>query len=243
MKTILWMASALLLIACDNAQEGGKQDQDKGPDPKVLQDPSLPAWKEKAPDEFKAKFTTSKGDFVIEVKREWAPLGADRFYTLVKNGFFDDARFFRVVKDFMAQFGINGDPKVSKAWRDQKIQDDPVVKSNVRGWVTYAMAGPNTRTTQLFINFKDNSFLDRQKFSPFGQVVEGMDVVDHLYNGYGDGPPRGRGPDQGRIQADGNEYLKKDFKELDYIKTARIVGKEAPKEPPKEPPKDPPKDK
>jgi peptidyl-prolyl cis-trans isomerase A (cyclophilin A) len=202
-----------------------QDDKPKTEIPKALLDPSRPEWKEKAPDKFRVKFTTSKGDFTVVVERAWSPLGADRFHALVKNGYYDDVRFFRVVDNFMAQFGLHGAPAVNKAWRDATIQDDPVVKSNLRGWLTYAMRGPNTRTTQVFINYKDNSSLDGQKFSPFGQVVEGMEVVDKLYSKYGDGPPRGSGPDQKRIHAEGNAYLDAKYKELDFIKTARIVPK------------------
>lgn len=191
---------------------------------KVLLDPSLPEWVGAAPPEFKVKFTTSKGDFVMLVNREWSPRGADRFYGLVKNGFYDDVVFFRVVAGFMAQFGIHPRPEVSAVWREQKIQDDPVTQSNKRGMVCYAKGGANSRTTQVFINYADkNDRLDAMGFSPFGKVIEGMEVVDQLYSGFGDGPPGGRGPNQGRIQAEGNAYLKSEFKELDYIKTARIV--------------------
>lgn len=174
-------------------------------------------------DVYKVKFETSKGDFVVEVHPDWAPLGAAQFKEIVKDGVFDDARFFRVIEGFMVQFGIAGDPEVSTKWRGKQIKDDPNTQSNTRGMVTYAMAGPNTRTSQVFINFGDNSFLDNQGFSPFGKVVEGMDVVDSLYSGYGEGAPQGRGPSQGLIQSKGNEYLKKDFPELDYIKKATIV--------------------
>jgi peptidyl-prolyl cis-trans isomerase A (cyclophilin A) len=184
---------------------------------------------EKAPDVYKAKFDTSKGPFVIEVHRDWAPRAADRFYNLVKNGFYDDTRFFRVLDNFMAQIGINGTPAIQTIWRDAKIQDDPVKESNKRGFVTFASAGANTRTTQFFINFKDNSNLDKPgacgpgcAFPPFGQVTSGMDVVDKLYSGYGEGGPRGKGPEQGRIQAEGNAYLAKDFPKLDYVKKATI---------------------
>jgi peptidyl-prolyl cis-trans isomerase A (cyclophilin A) len=175
-----------------------------------------------APDVFNVKFETSKGDFVIEVHRDWSPKGADRFHELVTQGFYDDVRFFRVLDGFMAQFGINGDPAVSSKWRVSTIQDDPVRKSNTRGFVSYAMAGPNTRTTQIFINYGDNRSLDGQGFSPFGEVVSGMDVVDALHSGYGEGGPRGKGPNQGRIQSEGNAYLKKDFPSLDYVKRAAI---------------------
>jgi peptidyl-prolyl cis-trans isomerase A (cyclophilin A) len=179
--------------------------------------------KEQAPATFKAQFDTSKGLVVIEVRREWAPNGADRFYNLVNNGFFDDGRFFRVISGFMVQFGINGDPKISAQWRSATIPDDPVKQSNKRGFITFATSGPNSRTSQVFINFADNAGLDRQGFSPFGQVATGMDIVDALYSGYGEGAPQGRGPGQGRIQAEGNAYLTKDFPNLDYVKKATIA--------------------
>jgi peptidyl-prolyl cis-trans isomerase A (cyclophilin A) len=181
------------------------------------------ALNEKAPDTYKANFDTSKGTFTITVNRAWAPLGADRFYNLVKNGFFDDARFFRVMEKFMAQVGIHGNPTIAKAWAGARIQDDPVKQSNRRGFVTFATGGPNTRTTQFFINFRDNGGLDKQGFAPFGEVTSGMDVVDRLYAGYGDGPPGGKGPNQGRVQGEGNVYLNKDFPRLDFIKAATIA--------------------
>jgi peptidyl-prolyl cis-trans isomerase A (cyclophilin A) len=180
------------------------------------------ALNEPAPATFKAKFDTSKGPFVIEVHRDWAPNGADRFYNLVKNGFFDNARFFRVISGFMVQFGISGDPKISAHWHDANIPDDPVRQSNTRGMITFATAGPNTRTTQVFINFADNRALNRQGFAPFGQVVSGMSVVDSLFADYGEGAPSGNGPEQGRVQREGNAYLMKDFAQLDYIKKATI---------------------
>jgi len=179
--------------------------------------------KEKAPETYKVNFDTSKGPVVIQVTRAWAPNGADRFYNLVKNGFFNDTRFFRVISGFMVQFGIHGDPAIAAAWRAARINDDPVKESNKRGYITFATAGPNTRTTQVFINFKDNGGLDGQGFAPFGQVISGMDVVDKLYAGYGEGAPSGKGPNQGQIQSEGNTYLKKSFPELDYIKTATIA--------------------
>jgi len=185
-----------------------------------LSDPA--ALNETAPSVYKAKFETSKGPFVIEVNRDWAPNGADRFYNLVKNGFYDNARFFRVLEGFMVQFGINGDPDIAGAWRQADIKDDPVKQSNQRGTVTFATGGPDTRTTQVFINFADNAPLDGQGFSPFGKVVAGMDVVDALYGGYGEGPPDGTGPDQGRLQQEGNAYLQTAFPKLDFIKTATI---------------------
>lgn len=176
-----------------------------------------------APDVYKVRFDTSKGPFVVEVHRAWAPQGADRFYNLVQNRYYDDVRFFRVVSGFMAQFGLSGDPAVNTAWENASIPDDPVVGSNTRGTITFAMAGPNTRTTQVYINLVDNLRLDRMGFAPFGRVIEGMEVVDALHSGYGEGAPRGRGPSQDRIGAEGNAYLTAEFPELDYVKTARIV--------------------
>jgi len=181
-----------------------------------------PALREQAPPVYKAKFDTTKGTFVVEVHRDWAPNGADRFYNLVKNGFYDNVRFFRVISGFMVQFGIHGDPKISAPWREAQLKDDPVKQSNKRGYITYAMAGPNTRTSQVFINFGDNASLDSQGFSPFGRVVTGMEVVDKLNAEYGEGAPRGRGPDQSRMQMEGNAYLTKDFSRLDYVKKATI---------------------
>jgi peptidyl-prolyl cis-trans isomerase A (cyclophilin A) len=180
------------------------------------------ALNEPAPATYNVQFDTSKGAFVVEVHRDWAPNGADRFYNLVKNGFFDSARFFRVISGFMVQFGINGDPKLSAVWREARIKDDPVKKSNARGAITFATAGPDTRTTQVFINYADNSRLDGQGFAPFGTVTSGMDVVDKLYNGYGEGAPSGQGPAQDRIQREGNAYLTSQFSKLDYIKKATI---------------------
>jgi peptidyl-prolyl cis-trans isomerase A (cyclophilin A) len=180
------------------------------------------ALNEQAPATYKAKFDTSKGAFVVEVHRDWAPLGADRFYNLVKNGFYDNSRFFRVISGFMVQFGIHADPKLSAQWRSARINDDPVKQSNQRGMITFATSGPNSRTTQVFINYGSNGGLDRQGFAPFGQVVSGMNVVDGLFSGYGEGAPGGGGPEQGRIQAEGNTYLIKEFSQLDYIKKATI---------------------
>ena len=177
------------------------------------------ALKERAPDKYKAKFDTSAGVFVIEVTRAWAPLGADRFYNLVKNGFYDDVRFFRVLDGFMAQFGMNGDPAIQGVWGKTNFTDDPVKESNKRGYVTFAKTGaPNSRSTQVFINFVDNSSLDKQGFAPFGRVTDGMNVVDKLYSGYG----RDNVPDQGRITTEGNAYLMKSYPKLDYIKKATI---------------------
>jgi cyclophilin family peptidyl-prolyl cis-trans isomerase len=178
---------------------------------------------EKAPETFKAQFETTRGKFTIEVTRSLSPNGADRLYNLVRSGYFKDIAFFRVISGFMCQFGIHGDPSVSAKWREAAIPDDPVKGSNTRGAITFATAGPNSRTTQLFINFGDNRNLDGMGFSPFGKVTEGMDVVDKINSEYGEGAPRGRGPDQGRIQREGNAFLKKDFPNLDYIKSVTIV--------------------
>lgn len=170
-----------------------------------------------APETFQAVFNTTKGRVVIEVTRSLAPNGADRFYNLVRSGYFTDIAFFRVIPGFMCQFGIHGDPDVSAKWRDANLNDDPVKGSNTRGAITFATAGPNTRTTQLFINFGDNGNLDGQGFAPFGKVIAGMDVVDKINGEYGESP------DQGRIQGEGNAYLKKNFPDLDYIKSASIL--------------------
>lgn len=180
-------------------------------------------------DVFYVKFETSKGDVVIEVHPEWAPNGAAHFKELVENKFYDECRFFRVLKDpkpFMAQVGMNGDPKVQAEWGEKTIKDDQVKKSNKRGYVTYAQTGrPNSRSTQIFFNYGDNSFLDGQRFAPFALVVEGMPVLDSLYGDYGEGAPSGRGPSQEGIGNAGNEYLNEKFPKLDYIKTARVVDK------------------
>jgi peptidyl-prolyl cis-trans isomerase A (cyclophilin A) len=185
--------------------------------------PTPPAQPEQAPALYKVKFVTTKGEAVIEVHRDWAPLGADRFYNLVKAGFYDKVKFFRAIPGFMVQFGINGGPAVSRVWKSQPINDDPVTKSNGRGFITFATAGPNTRTTQVFISLVDNQRLDSRGFSPFGQVVSGMEVIDSLYTGYGEGAPGGAGPMQARIEAEGNAYLERDFPRLDGIQTATIV--------------------
>lgn len=178
---------------------------------------------EQAPATYNVNFETTKGTFVVQVTRSLAPLGADRFYNLVKSGFYDNVRFFRVVSGFMVQFGINGDPAVMANWRDKPINDDKVVQGNKRGNITFAMAGPNTRTSQVFINFVDNTNLDGMGFASFGKVTSGMNVVDALNAEYGEGAPRGRGPDQSRMQREGNAYLVKEFPRLDYIKKATIA--------------------
>ena len=188
-------------------------------DPALLHPATL---KEKAPEEFDVTFTTTKGDFVVHVIRSWAPLGVDRFYNLVKHHFFTDAPFFRIVPGFVVQFGLTGDPAVNKAWRDADIKDDRVTQSNTPGTITFATAGPNTRTTQLFINLGSNGPLDRQGFAPFGKVTSGMEVVQSLYAGYGEAP------DQNSITTQGSAYFTKNFPKLDLIKSAKITTSAAP---------------
>lgn len=182
--------------------------------PSLLHPASLTA---KAPAEFKVAFTTSAGNFIVLVHRDWAPLGADRFYNLARRGFFTNASFFRVVPGFVVQFGLNANPAVNKVWDQAKIQDDPVKQSNKRGTLVFATAGPNTRTTQLFINFADNGGLDGRGFAPFAEVVEGMETVDKIYPGYGEQPS------QDLITAQGDAYIAKNFPKIDKIKFARVV--------------------
>jgi peptidyl-prolyl cis-trans isomerase A (cyclophilin A) len=179
----------------------------------------------KAPKQFRVRVNTTKGVFIIHVKRDWAPIGVDRFFNLVRLGYFNSTAFFRVVKGFMAQIGIHGQPATNNAWSRAQIKDDPVKKNNTRGYVTFAKTGrPNSRTTQFFINFSDNQRLDKMGFAPFGFVdAAGMKVVDALYSGYGEGAPRGRGPSQGLFRAQGNAYLQKYYPKLDYIRSATIM--------------------
>lgn len=193
----------------------------------ALMDPTHEAWRQPAPDVFRVRIETSKGPFVIEGHRAWAPRGTDRFYHLVRAGFFDDSRFYRVREGFIVQFGIPGDPAVTAVWTDQTLPDDSVRQSNTRGFIAYAMMGPNTRTTQLYINLDDNARLDAQGFAPIGRVVEGMHVVDQLYAGYGEEAGGGmRGGRQGRILAEGNAHLDRDFPLLDKLVQATIVEEE-----------------
>jgi peptidyl-prolyl cis-trans isomerase A (cyclophilin A) len=184
-------------------------------DPALLKPASLTA---KAPETYEVKLATTKGDIVIQVTRAWAPLGADRFYNLVRHGFYNDAAFFRIVPGFVVQFGLSGDPAVNRAWKNANIKDDPVKESNRPGTLTFATAGPNTRTTQLFINLGNNAPLDGQGFAPFGQVTSGMDVVQKLYSGYGERP------DQGAITNEGKAYIDKNFPNIDKIVTATIAS-------------------
>jgi len=217
-----WIALGLLLLVPAVAAYPEETNQEKTAKHPALLDATLAT--ERAPDLFKVKVATTAGDFVIEVHRDWAPRGADRFYNLVKIGYFDDVAFYRVLKGFMAQVGMNGDPAVSAVWLNARIQDDPAKKSNTKGMVTFAMAAqPNTRSAQIFINYGNNSYLDKSGFAPFGEVVEGFESVQALYNGYGEGAPQGKGPSQSRLFRSGNSYLKGEFPKLDYIVTATIV--------------------
>jgi len=212
-----WRRLAVLLLAA--AACGG----DGGPQEEV--DPLLYPSRldEQAPNRYQVLLETSEGDVRIEVVRAWAPEGADRFYNLVKHGFYDDQRIYRAVDGFMAQWGIHGTPLVDYQWRDESIPDDPVRQSNQRGTITFAKAGPDTRTTEVFINFTDNPGLDDQNFAPFGRVVAGMEVVDAFHTGYGDGPPRGEGPYAAQAQAQGNAYLDTEFPELTVLRRASLV--------------------
>lgn len=228
--TVLLISFLLLVFGCSKEEKqeiAGKEETQEAPtiiqrllqpDPAELNQPS--------PETFKIKFETSKGDFIMEVYRDWSPYGADRLYYLVKHGFYDNVRFFRVIEGFMAQFGYHGNPDVAKVWSDMTFPDDPVKESNLRGYVSFAKSSaPNSRSTNLFINYVDNTHLDQMGFSPIGRVIEGMEVVDQLYSGYGDSSSSGgRGPEQMRIKTEGNEYLKRNFPKLDYMKKARIIS-------------------
>jgi peptidyl-prolyl cis-trans isomerase A (cyclophilin A) len=206
--TAVWIAVlsvSLVAVACSK-----DSDPARGSDSKS---------RAAVPDSFRVRFETTRGNFVVQVFRPWSPRGVDRFHELVNAGYFTDVAFFRVLPGFVAQFGMHGDPAINRQWSDRPIPDDPVVQSNKRGTIVFATAGPDTRGNQFFINFSDNAGLDGQGFSPFGRVVDGMSVVDSIYAGYGEAP------DQSRVAAEGNEYLKRDFPRLDYIKSARVVGR------------------
>lgn len=216
----------IVLVGC-----GSGPAQVKG-DPPVNKAPSLARADgdiqqtagEAGADDYRVKFETTAGNFVVEVHREWAPVGAERFHELVSAGFYNECKFFRVVQKpepFMVQFGISGDPKVMDKWREEKIKDDPVRKSNKKGYITFATSGTDSRTTQVFINYKANTFLDDKGFAPFGEVVEGMEIVEKLYSVYGEAPSR----EQGRIQKEGNKFLEASFPKLDSIKKATLVKK------------------
>ncbi|HUI80096.1 MAG TPA: peptidylprolyl isomerase [Bryobacteraceae bacterium] len=198
-KTLVCAAALLMLAGCSSQPAATAQTKNFGPAPNV----------------FQVILDTTKGPVVIEVHRDWAPIGVDHFYALVKAGYYDGDRFFRVVPGFVVQFGISGDPAATAKWKDMNLTDDPVKESNTVGTVTYATAGPNTRTTQLFINLGNNARLDGQGFAPFGKVISGMDAVMKIYSGYGESP------DQSQIEGRGDAYLH-DFPMLDYIKKATV---------------------
>ena len=206
------IAGSLFFCACSRPTSETKSAEGAGRD----------SHEERGPDTYKVRFESTKGPFVVTVTRAWAPLGADRFYTLVKSGFYDGARFFRVLPKFVVQFGIAGDPAVNTKWHNANLADDPVTQSNRRGTITYGTAGPNTRTTQVFINLADNARLDGKGFAPFGEVTEGMDAVDKFYSEYGEGAPMGAGPSQTTAEAEGTPYFERDFPKLDYVKKASI---------------------
>lgn len=205
------MKTAILLVGICAALSV----QARAPRPSLLKPETVA---EQAPPVFRARIDNSRNAFVIEVHREWAPNAADRFYSLVKSGFYDGCRFFRVLPYFMAQFGIHGDPKIHAAWRSATFPDDPVKMSNRSGYVSFAMTGPNTRTTQVFINYRDNTILDQQGFAPFGRVVEGMSNVTELEAKFGDRP------DQRRIEQEGNAYLLREFPGMSFVTKATIVA-------------------
>ena len=230
MKNLIVAGAILMLLtgysqlnaqekAASEKQEKKQEDKKESKKKDPLLNPDLAT--EKAPAKFRVKFATTKGDFVLECTREWAPKGVDRFYNLVKIGYYKDIAIFRAIDGFMFQFGIHGDPKVSKVWREAKIDDDPSFKnvSNQAGYITYATAGRDTRTTQLFINLGDNSGLDTRGFVPFGKVVSGMDIVKKVNTEYGENHRRV----QGRFQAEGNAYIKEEFPKIDFIKSVTLI--------------------
>lgn len=217
--------TALLLVLLPLAGCGGEAPQEQtGPPPNPLLQPR--SFVETAPESYRVRLTTTKGDVLIAVTREWAPLAADRFYNLVKARYYDGVAFHRVLDNFVAEFGIHGDPWVNAAWRQALMADEPVRQSNTRGRLTFSKNTPNSRTVQVFINLKDNRSLDEQGFSPFGEVLEGMGVVEALYSEYGDGPPRGQGVYQAMAIARGDEYLNEEFPLLDRIRKAILLGPE-----------------
>jgi peptidyl-prolyl cis-trans isomerase A (cyclophilin A) len=226
-KILILAVVSVLFAAMAQAQTPAKPPVKKAPASASAYDPALlhpEALRAKAPAEYDVHFVTTAGEFNVKVTRAWAPLGADRFYNLVRHHFFDGAHFFRVLPGFMAQFGLSAYPPVSAAWQNANLKDDPAVQSNHRGFISFAMAGPNTRTTQVFINTGNNERLDQSGFSAFGMVTDGMEVVDKLYNGYGEGAPDGHGPSQDLIGTRGRAYLEKGFPKLDSIKTATLVS-------------------
>jgi cyclophilin family peptidyl-prolyl cis-trans isomerase len=211
MNRTWWLVWCAALIGCS------------GPEPVTKTEPPKKAEvkREIAPDVFSVNLDTSKGPVVVEVHRDWAPHGVDHFYNLITTGYFDGNRIYRVTQRY-AQFGVNGDPKITGLWSMARIPDDPPKHSNLKGTLSYAQEGAGTRTTQLFFNLQDNKVLDKDKFTPIGEVSAGMEVVDRFYSGYGDWPPRGNGPDPAKVQGEGNSYLEARFPRLDFIKKATI---------------------
>lgn len=221
---ILRLAALAALAACTGGDQSKGAESSQAPVASpALTAPDPQKLAAAAPDTFRVLIQTNEGQVEVLVHRAWAPIGADRFYYLVSNGFFTGARFFRVLPGFVAQFGLSGNPEVDAAFDKLTLTDDPVKTKNTTGTIVFATAGPNTRTTQLFINLADNAQLDEMGFAPFGEVVRGMPAVEKLYSGYGEGAPQGVGPDQGKIKTDGNTYLRELFPELDSIETATIV--------------------
>jgi peptidyl-prolyl cis-trans isomerase A (cyclophilin A) len=213
----LFILAGALLVGCP------KEDEAPAPAARAQEEVTEVTRTEgQAPSQYTVELDTTKGAIVFDVRRDWAPHGADRFYELVQNGYYTDVAFFRVISGFMAQVGISGDPALNAQWREKRIPDDAVKASNTRGTVTFATSGPNSRTTQFFLNLADNSRLDGMGFAPFGKIKD-MAPVDALYDGYGEGAPRGGGPAQGQLQAEGNTYLRASFPKLDYIKSAKII--------------------
>lgn len=188
----------------------------------VLLDPAADALREIPPDSFDVRITTTAGEVVVRIHREWAPMGVYRFYNLARNGFYDGSRFFRVLPGFAAQFGMSGRPTIDQVWHDQPMPDDPRRMRNTTGTLTYAKAGADSRTTQLFFNYADNVALDDQGFAPIGRVVAGMDVLFRLHSGYGETQPRGRGPAFACILSHGNLYLSRKYRRLDYIEHIEV---------------------
>jgi peptidyl-prolyl cis-trans isomerase A (cyclophilin A) len=209
MRSRLFLLAWLVLAACS---------QQKKPEP-----PAAPGVKQPPPAEYHLKFETTKGDIVVEAKREWSPKGSDHFFELVQSGFYDGVKFHRVRYGFIAQFGINGDPRINRLFSSSRIPDDPVKLKNKRGTICYAKAGPSSRTTEVFFNLRDNPDLDTAGFSAFGKVIEGLDVMDGLSCWYGELAPAGRGPDPGKIHLLGNKYLEEKFPKLDGIKRVILL--------------------
>lgn len=228
---ILLLPLLVLAAGCGGGAGDGEASDAAASDGDPLLRPDGEAMSRQAPDVFRVVFVTSEGPVTVEVHRSWAPRGADRLYNLARHGFFEGGRFFRVVEGFVAQFGLSGRPEVDSVWRGHPIRDDSVRRSNTRGTLTFASAGEDTRTTQLFFNLADNSRLDGMGFAPVGEVVQGMASVDSLYAGYGDAPPRGQGPSQARILEEGNAYLADEYPELDSIQDVRVLEGSAPDTP------------